>query len=358
MTQFYESILSDTEIEQILSYPETIKAKTIIDNKSNGYISFHIPLTNKIKTILQEKMGLNLINIDTIPMRWIKGDTHPHVDTGIDNFKTTHLIYLTDNIGEFSINNSRYPIQKGCGFSFNEGIKHETLNTGIIPRLLMGPISEKGFEVGLASLISEPGGTTVFIKQNSDLQLYYSTTTDTDWYTFFSPTTIKNNYPSKGNLKIEFTTDIRIIYQFVYFVCFSSNIQFGSTSLKADGSRPKFIIETNNYDGLIQNGDENNTGYNNIYIYNLFVDGNNYTINIDGGWLGKKYFGHGSSDNYIVNCSSAGNIDSNAGGILGSNAAINNGNVKLIGCSSSGNIGLWGGGIIGRYAGISKLFCN
>ena len=129
---------------------------------------------------------------------------------------------------------------------------------------------KKGFEVGLASLISETGGTTVFIKQNSDLQLYYSTTTYTDWYTFFSPNTITNNDPSKGNLKIEFTTDIRIIYQFVYFVCFSSNIQFGSTSLKVDVSRPKFIIQTNNYDGLIQNGDENNTGYNYIYIQSFY----------------------------------------------------------------------------------------
>ena len=149
MTQIYKSILLDIEIQEILSCPETIQAKTCIDNKSSGCVPFDIPLTDNIKTILLDKMGINLTG-DRLPMRWIKGDTPHHVDKGVERFENTYLIYLTDNNGKFIINNVSHPIIKGFGFSFNEGIQHETINTGIIPRLLLGPISEKGFRVVMA----------------------------------------------------------------------------------------------------------------------------------------------------------------------------------------------------------------
>jgi hypothetical protein len=147
MTQIYKSILSDIEIQEILSCPETIKAKTSIDNKSSGCVPFDIPLTDNIKTILLDKMGLNLIDIDTISMRWIKGDIPQHVDKGVERFECTHFVHLTDSKGKFIINDVSHPILKGCGFSFNEGIPHETIDTGNTPRLLIGPISEKGFRV-------------------------------------------------------------------------------------------------------------------------------------------------------------------------------------------------------------------
>jgi hypothetical protein len=148
MTQIYKSILSDIEIQEILSCPETIQAKTSIDNKSSRCVSFDIPLTDNIKTILLDKMGINLRG-DRLPMRWIKGDTPHHVDKGVERFENTYLIYLTDSNGKFIINDVSYPILKGCGFLFNEGIPHETIDTGRnTPRLLLGPISEKGFRVG------------------------------------------------------------------------------------------------------------------------------------------------------------------------------------------------------------------
>jgi hypothetical protein len=154
MTQIYKSILSDIEIQEILSCPETIKAKTSIDNKSSRCVSFDIPLTDNIKTILLDKMGINLTG-DRLPMCWLAGDIPQHVDKGVERFECTHLIYLTDNNGKFLINNVSHPIIKGCGFSFNEGIPHETIDTGIIPRLLLGPISEKGFRVG--EQVPQPG---------------------------------------------------------------------------------------------------------------------------------------------------------------------------------------------------------
>jgi len=102
---------------------------------------------------------------------------------------------------------------------------------------------------------------------------------------------------------------------------------------------------------FIMNGDENVTGNNDIYIFNLYIHGGNNSSQVGAGWLGKQYFGNGSLRNYIVNCSSSGNILANAGGILGAYAG-KNGTIKLIGCSSIGSIYLWGGGIVGRHAGL------
>ena len=354
MIQLYNSIFSSIEISDILNYEEVINGKKNIDNLDSGCVSFLIPISNNIRDILLNKLDLNLENITSIPMRWIKGDTHPHVDNGTDNFEKTHLVYLTDSDGQFVIDNISYPIEKGFGYVFNEGLQHETIGTGLIPRLLIGPMSEKGLAVGGGFNISQPGGTTVYLKQvleNGVLNLYYNTSINTNWILTSLPLTIINIDTTKGYLIIEFTTDIKINNNFDFFICGTSFLQFGSTSLKADGSRPKFIINIDGYDGLISNGQQYSAGNNNIYIYNLFVDGGNYTTNIGGGWLGRDFFGHGSSNNYIVNSSSTGNIAGNAGGILGSNTAINNGTVKLIGCSSTGDIGLWGGGIVGRYAG-------
>jgi hypothetical protein len=100
-------------------------------------------------------MGINLTG-DRLPMRWLAGDIPQHVDKGVERFENTYLIYLTDSNGKFIINDVSHPILKGCGFSFNEGIPHETIDTGIIPRLLLGPISEKGFRVVEAAALPNP----------------------------------------------------------------------------------------------------------------------------------------------------------------------------------------------------------
>jgi hypothetical protein len=92
-------------------------------------------------------MGINLTGIDRLPMCWVVGDTPHHVDKGVERFENTYLIYLTDSNGKFIINDVSHPILKGCGYSFNESIPHETIDTGRKPRLLLGPISEKGFRV-------------------------------------------------------------------------------------------------------------------------------------------------------------------------------------------------------------------
>ncbi len=146
--QHYPNILPENIISKILELPEVQTAKNSINIKTSGSVSFSINLTSEIKNIILEKLGINLLNLDSIPMRWIKGDTLPHIDSGYSSFTNTYLVYLTNSSGEFIVDNNSYPISKGSAYVFNEGIYHETLGTGFEPRLLLGPMSETGFAVG------------------------------------------------------------------------------------------------------------------------------------------------------------------------------------------------------------------
>jgi hypothetical protein len=196
------------------------------------------------------------------------------------------------------------------------------------------------------------GGTTVYIKQSEENILY--TTDQTDWFNILFPVTVTNNNTSLGSLNIEFSTDITLTSVNNYFICGSSHIQFGNSSLKNDGSRPIITVQVDNYDGLIENGQEVTTGQNNISVYNLIVDGIG-SLQIGAGWIGKKGFANSAINNYIINCSSSGNLSaSGSGGIVGLYAGKGSGaNLIIIGCSSSGSIGQQSGGIVGAFAGDS-----
>ena len=65
----------------------------------------------------------------------------------------TYLAYLTDNPGQFIMNEKSYPISKGNIYIFPEDVSHETIETGLEPRLLLGPMNERGLSVG--------GGNTI-----------------------------------------------------------------------------------------------------------------------------------------------------------------------------------------------------
>jgi hypothetical protein len=80
-------------------------------------------------------------------MRWIQGDTPAHIDRADEQFSKTHLIYLTNSIGTFIVDGRSYPIVAGEAHVFNEGLEHYTVGTGNIPRLIIGPMSETGFEI-------------------------------------------------------------------------------------------------------------------------------------------------------------------------------------------------------------------
>ena len=139
------NFLSDVELAYINNLPEVIESKTKLISSSKVY--FNIEVTETIRNVLHEKFGLEFSG-NTIPMRWIKGDTSPHIDHGASKFENTYLVYLNDSPGTFLIGNEAYDILENTGYVFNEGITHSTENTGTVPRLLMGPMNEFAQPVG------------------------------------------------------------------------------------------------------------------------------------------------------------------------------------------------------------------
>lgn len=145
--RFFENVLSGEQIQAISELPEVVSAREKINSGSN-IVYFTIGLTDDIKSTLYTRLGLDLSAVSAIPMRWIRGDTAPHIDKGASDFSTTYLLYLNDSPGEFIIEDNTYSISKNTAHVFNEGLTHKTVNTGTDPRLLLGPMSESGIVVG------------------------------------------------------------------------------------------------------------------------------------------------------------------------------------------------------------------
>ncbi len=139
--------LTTKEMDDILNDPvvQLNKQKLLTTNKVN--FSIYRP---ELKTKLKE-LSINVS--DSIPMRWIKGDTPSHIDKGESRFNRTHLIYVTDSIGNLIIDGESYPICAGDAHVFSEGVEHSTINTGNTERLMIGPMSENGFVVGMGIAI-------------------------------------------------------------------------------------------------------------------------------------------------------------------------------------------------------------
>jgi len=147
----FSSVLTQEDIEYLNNLPEVLEAKARLSTTAVQY--FKVALTESIRTALTERFGVNVSNVSHIPMRWIKGDTAPHVDRGASNFENTYLLYLNDSEGNFVIGDMRYPITENTGFIFSEGIQHMTQGTGSVPRLLLGPMNEFAQPVGGSGII-------------------------------------------------------------------------------------------------------------------------------------------------------------------------------------------------------------
>ena len=152
MTTIHTNVLSEEELHYLNNLPEVLSAKATLDSRTSGMVYFSVAITDSIRSTLQSRFGLDLSTHSTIPMRWIKGDTAPHIDTGASNFQNTYLLYLNDSPGELIVDSQSYPIEANSGVVFNEGLSHETQGTGIIPRLLLGPMNELLEPVGSACI--------------------------------------------------------------------------------------------------------------------------------------------------------------------------------------------------------------
>jgi len=146
----FPNVFSSEVLESIVRLPEVNNAlnKVHLSGSSSTSVYFTIPLTETIRSSILSSFGLDLSSVSEIPMRWIKGDTLPHIDVGSTEFENTYFAYLTDSVGEFVLDNTSYTIQANSGFKYNEGIMHKTQNTGLEPRLLLGPMNEFAMPVG------------------------------------------------------------------------------------------------------------------------------------------------------------------------------------------------------------------
>jgi len=148
MASIYTNVLSDEEVHYLNHLPEVLTAKASLDLRPSGMVYFSVSVTDSIRSTLQSRFGLDLSTGSVIPMRWIKGDTKPHVDVGPSQFENTYLLYLNDSPGELVVDSQSYSIQANTGFVFNEGLSHETQHTENVPRLLLGPMNEMAEPVG------------------------------------------------------------------------------------------------------------------------------------------------------------------------------------------------------------------
>jgi hypothetical protein len=149
MTSTYTDVLTNEEISLITSLESVIHAEEKISTSSaSSSVKFTTVLPDSIKDTLKTKLGLDLFSITDVPMRFIRGDSRPHVDQGESSFENTYIIYLTDSEGEFIIGDQTFEIKKGNAYVFPEGLSHETKGTNDAVRLAIGPMSESGFPVG------------------------------------------------------------------------------------------------------------------------------------------------------------------------------------------------------------------
>jgi len=172
MASIFTNVLSSEEVQYLNNLPEVLAAKASLDFRPSGMVYFSVSVTDSIRATLQSRFGLSVGS--SIPMRWMKGDTKPHIDVGVTAFQNTYLVYLNDSPGELIIDSHPYPIEANSGFVFNEGLSHETQHTESVPRLLMGPMNE----------FAEPVGGSILT--------YYST--EADALTYTNPIGFGNTY--------------------------------------------------------------------------------------------------------------------------------------------------------------------
>ena len=150
MPSIYSNVLSPDDIAYLNALPEVVAGKAKLDASScsSGMVYLSVELTDTIRQALSTHMGLSLDAVETIPMRWIKGDTGAHIDRGASEFENTYLMYLNDSPGAFVLEGESYPITQGTAYVFNEGLSHRTEETGQEARLLLGPMNEFAQPVG------------------------------------------------------------------------------------------------------------------------------------------------------------------------------------------------------------------
>ena len=79
------TILSSTEIIELLNHPIIQKERESLSD-TNKEVKFEISLPDIIKTKIENSLSIDLSQVITDPMRWVNGDTLPHIDRGERDF--------------------------------------------------------------------------------------------------------------------------------------------------------------------------------------------------------------------------------------------------------------------------------
>jgi hypothetical protein len=144
MTRLIDSLFTPEELAAI-SQDETVLQNLGKISANCHKVRFSVDLSESVRSKLA---SIGLSTHDSIPMTWISEDIGEHIDSGPGDFKETILVYVSDTEGSIIIGGESYDIVKGRAFTFENGLAHHTENTGSVPRLLIGPMSETGIPVG------------------------------------------------------------------------------------------------------------------------------------------------------------------------------------------------------------------
>ena len=184
--QYLYILYMTTVVDDFLTIEETnwiIQNENVIEKKNQlstsvSKIRFAIDLPESIRTKLQLPSG------PSIPITWISGDSLSHIDVGERIFSETVLVYVAGsaNEGTLVLGDDRYEIKPNRYFRFPKGTEHHTEGSNGEPRLLIGPMSETGFQVG------SPG--ILYFNSYDDVypNIIYNNIIYTDYY----------NYPNNG----------------------------------------------------------------------------------------------------------------------------------------------------------------
>jgi hypothetical protein len=198
------SLFTAEELEYLTQHPETLNAKNALIKSKQKLFQIDIP--ESIQTKLKREFG---IHASTIPMRWFKGDTPEHADTG----SGTVLVYLTDSQGEFIVNGVGHPIKANTPFCFKKGVLHRASGTGSEPRLVMGPMDSTGHSVGIPTGIYYYSNEADALAQNGNFiaSTYGYTVGDVN-YGSIGATTKWAVYYDNELLPIQYTNGTNIGY--------------------------------------------------------------------------------------------------------------------------------------------------
>jgi hypothetical protein len=82
---------------------------------------------------------------ESVPMKWIKGDSEPHVDTN-DKAEKPDFTFMIQahSVGKMVLGDKRVDIEKGMAVQFPKDYLHGTENCGSAIRLIVGPMNQHG----------------------------------------------------------------------------------------------------------------------------------------------------------------------------------------------------------------------